>query len=115
MAKPALRIDLGVRVNRLPAIGSKARREIGAAVRSRALRAVATAKVNAPVDTGFHRASIGMRAGDHDLHALVYSGSGYGLPLERGTRRMAKRPHIEPAVREEAAALEGDVAEAMTP
>ncbi len=115
MAKPALRIDMTVKANRLPAIGTRARQQIGQAVRAAAFRAVATAKVHAPIDIGHHKANIGYEPGKDDLHATVKAGAGYALYLERGTRRMAARPHVEPAVRAEVAHLERDVAEAMRP
>lgn len=117
MATPGVGLTAAVRVkaNRLPAIGSSARRTLGQAVRAAGFRAQAEAQRNAPVDTGYHRSRIHVAPGASDLETVVASGSGYGLELERGTRRMAARPHVEPAVRAQLPQLERDVAEAMRP
>ena len=66
-------------------------------VRRTATEAQATAVANAPVDTGFHRSSIGW---DHIGPAQIEFGptSNYGAHLEFGTWRMEPRPHIIPAM-----------------
>lgn len=65
--------------------------------RTSGLQAVAIAQSNAPVDTGAHRAGIGM-----DVlglaHVEVGASSEYAPYLEYGTYKMAARPHIIPAV-----------------
>lgn len=67
------------------------------ATRKAGMDAVAEAQANAPVDTGFHRNSIGM-----DVLGVarveVGAASNYAPPLEYGTWKMAARPHINPAV-----------------
>ena len=60
-------------------------------------RAVGIVQSNAPVDTGFHKSSIGM-----DIlglaHVEVGASSEYAPYLEYGTYKMAARPHIIPGV-----------------
>lgn len=51
----------------------------------------------APVDTGFHRSSLGVDIDADDLGGEVGPTSEYGGYLELGTTRMAPRPHLFPA------------------
>ena len=65
--------------------------------RTSGLQAVAIGQSSAPVDTGAHRAGIGM-----DIlglaHVEVGASSEYAPYLEYGTYKMAARPHVIPAV-----------------
>ena len=65
--------------------------------RAHGLQAVAIVQSNAPVDTGAHRAGIGM-----DILGLAYvevgASSEYAPYLEYGTYKMAARPHVIPGV-----------------
>jgi hypothetical protein len=66
----------------------------------RALRCQAAAKRLCPVDTGRLRASIAWRI-ERDaigLHAKVGSNVAYAAYVEFGTRRMAARPYLRPAL-----------------
>ena len=65
--------------------------------RASGLQAVAIGQSTAPVDTGAHRAGIGM-----DVlglaHVEVGASSEYAPHLEYGTYKMAARPHVIPGV-----------------
>ena len=80
----------------LGAAGAEAGRLADQATRKAGLDAVALAQAGAPVDTGFHRSSIGM---DAVAPGVVEFGatSHYAPYLEHGTYKMAPRPHIHPA------------------
>ena len=86
----ALAAELRHRAAAIPA-------KVDATTRAYGLQAVAIVQSNAPVDTGAHRAGIGM-----DILGLAYvevgASSEYAPYLEYGTYRMAARPHIIPGV-----------------
>lgn len=59
------------------------------------------AKLNAPVDTGYHRGAIRaeLKETSRTRAAVDISfGSEYGIYLELGTSRMPARPHLRPAL-----------------
>ena len=71
--------------------------KVDATTRAYGLQAAAIVQSNAPVDTGAHRAGIGM-----DIlglaHVEVGASSEYAPYLEYGTYKMAARPHVIPGV-----------------
>ena len=82
----ALAAELRQRAAAIPA-------KVDATTRAHGLQAAAIIQSNAPVDTGAHRAGIGM-----DIlglaHVEVGASSEYAPYLEYGTYRMAARPHV---------------------
>lgn len=60
----------------------------------------ASARVRAPVDTGFLRSSIGSRSVEAGKTAEVFAGADYAAYVEYGTYKMAAQPFLEPAVNE---------------
>lgn len=80
--------------------GSALSRRIGQIVAEAALRVEGAAKELAPVDTGFHRASIRADLSDVLLRmaAEVVAGASYAAALEYGTRRMRAQPSLLPAL-----------------
>lgn len=102
-----------VKMNRLPAIAAKCRPAVRAAIHAAGFRTEAAAKAAAPVDTGALRARIANRPGD--LSTTVGVAAGYAAFVERGTRKMAARPYLEPAVNGVVPQLNADLAEAVKP
>lgn len=95
---------MGADASELRALAADLRRQAAAipakvdqTTRAYGLQAVAIVQSNAPVDTGAHRAGIGM-----DIlglaHVEVGASSEYAPYLEYGTYKMAARPHIIPGV-----------------
>ena len=91
---------MGVDASELRALAAELRQQMAAVpakvdqvTRAHGLQAVAIVQSNAPVDTGAHRAGIGM-----DILGLAYvevgASSEYAPYLEYGTYRMAARPQI---------------------
>lgn len=115
MPKPTPVVNVVVRVNRLPAIGSAARGRVAAAVGAAVGRAAKRAQAAAPVDTGYHRSKIEARHEPGALEGAVYAGADYALYLERGTRTRVARPHVGPAAEAERDALTADVGKAFAP
>lgn len=111
MVAASARIE--VRTNRLPGIAAKCRPAIRSAVHAAGFRAEAGAKGRAAVDTGNMRAGINNAPGD--LSTTVSSPASYSLFVERGTRRMAAQPFLEPAVLAVVPDLESDLRRAVTP
>jgi HK97 gp10 family phage protein len=70
------------------------------------------AKVKAPVDTGFLRNSIGVLSVS-SREAVVGTGAEYGVYLEMGTRRMAARPFMRPALEENRGRIAGLIRDAL--
>lgn len=84
---------------RIPRIVKAMEAKAGAIVAKTALDIQAGAQRRAPVDTGTLRASIQAKR----INATtweVYVGVDYGIYLEFGTRHMAARPYLRPAVAE---------------
>ena len=95
---------MGVNASELRALAAELRQRAAAipakvdeTTRAFGDRAAAIVQSNAPVDTGAHRAGIGM-----DMlglaHVEVGASSEYAPYLEYGTYKMAARPHIIPGV-----------------
>ncbi len=95
---------MGADASELRALAADLRRQAAAipakadmTTRAYGLQAVAIVQSNAPVDTGAHRAGIGM-----DIlglaHVEVGASSEYAPYLEYGTYKMAARPHVIPGV-----------------
>ena len=95
---------MGVDASELRALAAELRQRAAAipakadqVTRAHGLQAAAIIQSNAPVDTGAHRAGIGM-----DIlglaHVEVGASSEYAPYLEYGTYKMAARPHIIPGV-----------------
>ena len=95
---------MGADASELRALAADLRRQAAAipakadmTTRAHGLQAVAIVQSNAPVDTGAHRAGIGM-----DVlglaHVEVGASSEYAPYLEYGTHKMAARPHVIPGV-----------------
>ena len=95
---------MGADASELHALAADLRRQAAAipakadmTTRAHGLQAVAIVQSNAPVDTGAHRAGIGM-----DMlglaHVEVGASSEYAPYLEYGTYKMAARPHVIPGV-----------------
>ena len=72
------------------------------ALRKTTLDVQGTARVNAPVDTGFLRESIEVAfMGDgrgSSMTSIVGVGANYGLFVELGTSKMGAQPYLFPAV-----------------
>ena len=80
----------------LAAAGAKARRLADVAVRKTGLDVVRIAQMQAPVDTGNLRASIGMtQTGPTSVE--VGPTAHYGAYVEYGTYKMAAQPYMSPA------------------
>ena len=79
--------------------GPEAAERAKVVVRKTALDVEASAKVYAPVDTGFLRTSIGntVTIGGDVIEAEVGPTAEYGLYVELGTSRMAPQPYLAPA------------------
>ena len=75
----------------LAVAGAKAKRLADVAVRKTGLDIVRIAQVQAPVDTGHLRASIGMTSVE------VGPTAHYGAYVEYGTYKMAAQPYMSPA------------------
>ena len=95
---------MGADASELRALAADLRRQAAAipakvdqATRAYGLQAVAIVQSNAPVDTGAHRAGIGMDALGL-AHVEVGASSEYAPYLEYGTYKMAARPHVIPGV-----------------
>ena len=95
---------MGVDASELRALAAELRQRAAAipakvdqVTRAYGLQAAAIIQSNAPVDTGAHRAGIGM-----DIlglaHVEVGASSEYAPYLDYGTYKMAARPHIIPGV-----------------
>lgn len=76
----------------------KAVRQAQRAVAKAAYDVEAKAKQAAPVDTGALRSSISTSLTADSLTADIGPTVHYGIYLELGTRRMAPRPYMEPAL-----------------
>ena len=90
--------------------GREAARRANTAVAKAAADGSAIAQSNAPVDTGFHRSSIGwemVAAGAAEFGATSH----YGPYLEHGTYKMAARPHVLPAADAVTPSLEAAIAQ----
>jgi HK97 gp10 family phage protein len=70
------------------------------------------AKVKAPVDTGFLRNSIGVLSVS-SREAVIGVGAEYGVYQEMGTRRMAARPFMRPALEENRGRIAGLIRDAL--
>lgn len=88
--------DLDGLIAGLGSAGGKLRAQGSRIVRKAGSDAAAIAQGKAPVDTGFHRASIGMDVLG-ELTVAYGCTTHYGPYLEDGTYKMAPRPHIRPA------------------
>jgi HK97 gp10 family phage protein len=109
----AVRARIVVKSNRLPGIAAKCRPAIRRAVHAAGFRAEAGAKGRAAVDTGHMRGAIANRPGD--LSTTIHSPAAYSLFVERGTRKMAAQPFMEPAVDAVIPGLQADLAKAVAP
>lgn len=69
-------------------------------IRNTALRVEKTAADNAPVDTGYLKQHI-QSSSTGQLSAQVTSSANYSIYLEKGTRRMAPQPFMQPALETE--------------
>jgi HK97 gp10 family phage protein len=76
-----------------------------------ALRVEASAKENAPVDTGRLRASITHKMDNANLSASVGSNLEYASAIEFGTTKMSAQPYMYPSVKEHANQITKDIAE----
>lgn len=74
--------------------------EAGKIIQTTALSVEKTASSLAPVDTGYLRQHIKSRK-INDLSAEVVSSAEYSIYLEMGTRKMAPKPFMRPAVKQE--------------
>jgi len=83
--------------NHFPKIAANMHDKVPKIVAKATLDIEAGAKVRAPVDTGFLRASITSRKVT-DEHWRVIVGADYGIYVEMGTRYMAAQPYLGPAV-----------------
>lgn len=70
------------------------------------------ARDRAPVDTGFLKNSIQVTFPD-DLTGVVFVAAEYGIYVELGTRRMAARPYLRPALEAVIPALGGEIRSAF--
>lgn len=86
-----------VQANELPRIRKELRTKGEQFVRKAALDIQAHAAAAAPVDTGTLRNSI-RASSDGELSWKVVVGADYGIYVEWGTRHMAARPFLQPAV-----------------
>ena len=104
-----LTIDLTTAGPRVGALASQI-------LRKAALDVEAEAKRLAPVDTGNLRASIGVDLGDDGrsgtASATIGPTASYGIYLEHGTRRMAPRPYMGPALDKVAPGFEAAIGQA---
>lgn len=66
-------------------------------IRNTALRVEKQAADNAPVDTGYLKQHI-QATTTGELSAQVVSSANYSIYLEKGTRRMAPQPFMQPAL-----------------
>lgn len=97
MASNASDVSWEVIFDNMPKVISQMAPKADAIVAKAALDIEAGAKVRAPVDTGTLRASIrAERKGQ--AHWEVVVGVSYGIYPEYGTRYMAARPYLRPAV-----------------
>jgi HK97 gp10 family phage protein len=89
-------INVVVKLNKFPEIGSRMRAMLSAAVRKTAFDLEANAKDVVPVKTGNLKNSIQTET-KGDLNADVRVGAEYGIYVEYGTRKMSARPFLRPA------------------
>lgn len=66
-------------------------------VRHHGAKLQAKAQVNAPVDTGDLKGSIGLELSDGGLTATVEPTMEYSAYVELGTRKMKAQPYLKPA------------------
>lgn len=92
----------------IPAILAKEKKLLGAIIRKATEDVMGHARALAPVDTGFLKNSIGMAFSD-DLTGVVFVAAEYAPYVELGTRKMAARPYLRPALDAVIPALGGEI------
>lgn len=90
--------EMKIVFNKLPALRQKAPLVAKQIVAKTAFDLEAYAKMLAPVDTGLLRMSIFTSFKDDGFVAEVGPSTHYAIYLEFGTKRMAARPYMRPAV-----------------
>lgn len=102
-----LKVNWTVKENRFPIQPSKLKRALNPIIAASGRRVLADAQRRSPVDTGLNRAS-----GRLNISGIGYTvgfDTPYSLYLERGTRKMAARPYLEPAMTAESPVLEASL------
>jgi HK97 gp10 family phage protein len=100
--------------NHFGAISAAAEKQLQKAVRKAALDIEREAKIAAPVDTGFLRASIHTVTGlEQGMAADIPVGAEYGIYVEYGTHRNRAQPFLTPAVEKVRPGFEKAVSEAL--
>lgn len=91
--------------SKIPATLKRTRAEFSALVRKTALQIETDAKLRAPVDTGFLRASIQTEVVD-ELTSRVFVGASYGIYVEYGTTKSRPQPYLTPAIEKARSTME---------
>ena len=92
-----IKAKIVVKLNKLPDLTGKLRTEVAEIVQSAAEQCAELARGRAPVDTGDLAGSITV-VQESDLTQRVEIGEFYAHFLEFGTRKMAAKPFVTPAV-----------------
>lgn len=101
----AATITLRVKLNRFPQMSPRMRAAVGRRIHAAGFRVEGDAKGRAPVRTGMLRDRIRNQPSG-PISTVIGVGVEYGIYVERGTRKMAAQPFLEPAMQAEAPRLE---------
>lgn len=93
---PQIRVE--VRQNRIPKVTREMETQIVELIDKAAFDISAHAKTKVPVDTGALKNSIAVTPGEDRFSRYVIAPKFYAPYVEFGTRKMAPRPYLGPAV-----------------